>query len=153
MTSERIIEQPNLFEQHNESAEIEKILLFALGEFQSRGKVLANRELPLDRLRGAFKRASEKFGAEEFPDEIIAKGIRKTRRENRQSPEFRRQTSVSRNRFKCNCRTFASSFITKGKTILRGRKTMKVTKTFVSLFLINFSNWLCFGFHRFKKRY
>lgn len=77
MTSERIIEQPNLFEQHNESAEIEKILLFALGEFQSRGKILANRELPLDRLRGAFKRASEKFGAEEFPDETIAVELEK----------------------------------------------------------------------------
>ena len=77
MTSERIIEQPNLFEQQNESAEIEKILLFALGEFQSRGKLLANRELPLDRLRGAFKRASEKFGAEEFSDEIIAKELEK----------------------------------------------------------------------------
>ena len=47
-------------------------MLFALGEFQSRGKVLADRELALDRLRGAFKRAAAKFGTEEFSDEQIA---------------------------------------------------------------------------------
>lgn len=77
MTSEQLIEQPNLFDAKNESETIENILLYALGEFQSRGKVLANRELPLDRLRGAFKRASEKFGAEEFSDETIAKTLEK----------------------------------------------------------------------------
>lgn len=77
MTSERLIEQPNLFDAKSETESIENILLFALGEFQSRGKILANRELPLDRLRGAFKRASEKFGAEDFPDEKIAKNLEK----------------------------------------------------------------------------
>lgn len=77
MTSERTIEQPNLFEGKSETETAENILLFALGEFQSRGKILANRELPLDRLRGAFKRASEKFGAEEFSDETIAKTLEK----------------------------------------------------------------------------
>jgi len=67
--------QPNLFETERDAPEIEKILLYALGEFQSRGKVLAERELALDRLRGAFKRACEKFGASEFTDEKIAEGL------------------------------------------------------------------------------
>ena len=64
--------QPTLFEAEIGNAEIEKVLLFALGDFQSRGKVLAERELPLDRLRGAFKRATEKFGIAEFSDEQVA---------------------------------------------------------------------------------
>jgi len=67
--------QPNLFDA--KTIEVEKILLYALGEFQSRGKVLADRELALDRLRGAFKRAAEKFGAEEFTDEEIAGALEK----------------------------------------------------------------------------
>lgn len=68
-------QQPNLFDVR--TVETEKILLYALGEFQSRGKVLADRELALDRLRGAFKRAAEKFGSAEFSDEEIAKGLEK----------------------------------------------------------------------------
>ena len=56
---------------------IEDVLLYALGDFQSRGKVLANRELALDRLRGAFKRAAEKFNLDELSDEEIAKGLEK----------------------------------------------------------------------------
>jgi len=72
-----MIEQPSLFEAESAASDIERILLYALGEFQSRGKVLADRELALDRLRGAFKRATEKFGAEEFSDEEIAKGLEK----------------------------------------------------------------------------
>lgn len=70
-------EQPNLFEIAVAAPEIEKVLLFALGEFQSRGKILADRELALDRLRGAFKRAAEKFETEELSDEDIAKGLEK----------------------------------------------------------------------------
>lgn len=77
MTDEQPIHQPNLFDADTKTIEVEQILLFALGDFQSRGKVLAERELALDRLRGAFKRASEKFGAEEFSDETIAKGLEK----------------------------------------------------------------------------
>ncbi len=72
-----MIEQPSLFEAESKASDIERILLYALGEFQSRGKVLADRELALDRLRGAFKRAAEKFGMEEFSDEEIAKGLEK----------------------------------------------------------------------------
>ena len=69
--------QPQLFEAQTENAEIESVLLYALGEFQSRKKVLAERELALDRLRGAFKRAAEKFGIEEFSDEQIAENLEK----------------------------------------------------------------------------
>jgi len=69
--------QPNLFETERNAPETEKILLYALGEFQSRGKILAERELALDRLRGAFKRACEKFGTSELPDEKIAENLEK----------------------------------------------------------------------------
>lgn len=69
--------QPELFEPKTENAEIEKVLLYALGDFQSRKKVLADRELALDRLRGAFKRAAEKFGVPEQSDEKIAETLEK----------------------------------------------------------------------------
>ncbi len=69
--------QPNLFDSEAGGTEIEKILLYALGEFQERGKVLADRELALDRLRGALKRAAEKFNLEEFSDEEIARALEK----------------------------------------------------------------------------
>ncbi len=72
-----MIEQPSLFKTESDAFDIERILLYALGEFQSRGKILADRELALDRLRGAFKRAAEKFGTEEFADEQIVKGLEK----------------------------------------------------------------------------
>ncbi len=64
-----MIEQPTLFETTLKQSDIERVLLYALGEFQARGKVLAERQLPLDRLRGAFRRASEKFQTEELSDE------------------------------------------------------------------------------------
>ena len=73
-TNKKMTEQPNLFES-GAPAEIDRILLFALGEFQSRGKVLAERPLALDRLRGAFKRSAEKFQAEELTDETIAEAL------------------------------------------------------------------------------
>ncbi len=64
--------QPTLFETKTGDDETEKIILYALGEFQTRGFELIDRELPLDRLRGAFKRAAETHGFEEFSDEKIA---------------------------------------------------------------------------------
>lgn len=70
-----MINQPTLFEQ--KATETEKIILYALGDFQSRKKVLAERELALDRLRGAFKRAAEVFGVEEPTDESIAETLEK----------------------------------------------------------------------------
>lgn len=69
--------QPTLFDAKAQNIEIEKILLYALGEFQSRGKVLAERELALDRLRGAFRRASEKFQTDELADETIVDSLEK----------------------------------------------------------------------------
>ena len=69
--------QAELFEPKTPNTEIEKVLLYALGEFQSRKKVLAERELALDRLRGAFKRAAEKFGITELSDENIAENLEK----------------------------------------------------------------------------
>jgi hypothetical protein len=71
----KLINQPTFFEPNQ--AETEKIILYALGDFQSRKKVLAERELALDRLRGAFKRACEKFGTEEISDEKLAEVLEK----------------------------------------------------------------------------
>lgn len=70
-------EQPNLFETESEEIEINKIIFYALGDFQSRGKILAMRELPLDRLRGAFKRATDKFEISELSDKKIAESLAK----------------------------------------------------------------------------
>ena len=69
-------EQPTLFDAPP-AAEAEKILLFALGEFQQRGKTLAGRELALDRLRGAFRRAADEFGVEALTDEKSAETLEK----------------------------------------------------------------------------
>jgi hypothetical protein len=80
--------QPELFEPNTPDAEIEKVLLFALGDFQSRKKVLAERELALDRLRGAFKRAAEKFGIDEPSDERIAEALEKLGAKVVQVPSF-----------------------------------------------------------------
>ena len=68
--------QPKLFEQLTESVALEDVLLYALGDFQSRGKVLADRELALDRLHGAFVRAFEKFGIAKLSDDELAQGLR-----------------------------------------------------------------------------
>ena len=75
MTNDQQLNQPNLFEE--KTIEIEKLALYALGEFQSRGLRLAERELALDRLLGAFKRAAEVFQTEELSDEQIAEGLEK----------------------------------------------------------------------------
>lgn len=68
--------QPKLFEKSRESVDLETVILYALGDFQSRGKVLADRELAFDRLHGAFVRACTKFGIAELSDEMIVKGLR-----------------------------------------------------------------------------
>jgi hypothetical protein len=49
--------------------EAERLVLYALGDFQARGLVLAGRDLPLDRLRGALRRSAEAHGAEMLGDE------------------------------------------------------------------------------------
>ncbi|GAC1446377.1 MAG: hypothetical protein NVSMB56_04480 [Pyrinomonadaceae bacterium] len=68
--------QPTLFEELNKKfGTSSEMILYALGEFQARGKVLAGRELPLDRLRGALRRAAEDFGVEEVSDEDAANAL------------------------------------------------------------------------------
>lgn len=47
----------------------ERLVLYALGDFQARGKVLAGRDLPLDRLRGALRRSAEAHGVDMLGDE------------------------------------------------------------------------------------
>ena len=63
--------QPTFFDKNtNDGApDLERLVLYALGEFQARGKALVERDLPLDRLRGALRRAAEVFGADELDDE------------------------------------------------------------------------------------
>jgi hypothetical protein len=65
------MEQPKLFgtKKVGGAADAERLVLYALGEFQARGLALAGRELPLDRLRGALRRAAEDLGVEELSDE------------------------------------------------------------------------------------
>lgn len=67
--------QPKLFENPAETVAIEDVILYALGDFQSRGKVLANRELALDRLHGAFLRAFRKFGISDLTDAQVVEAL------------------------------------------------------------------------------
>jgi hypothetical protein len=53
----------------------DRIVLYALADFQLRGKTLAERELPLDRLRGALRRAAEVFGVAELSDDAAVATI------------------------------------------------------------------------------
>lgn len=71
------MDQPTLFEQKTENEQTEEVLLYALGDFQSRGLQLAERELPLDRLLGAVKRAVEHFQIPELSDEQIVGTLEK----------------------------------------------------------------------------
>ena len=80
--------QPTLFETNAESAQTEEVLLYALGDFQSRGLQLADRELPLDRLLGAFKRAFEHFQIAELTDEQIAETLEKLGAKINKLPSF-----------------------------------------------------------------
>lgn len=71
-----------------QAIDAEQIVLRALGDFQSRGKVLAERDLPLDRLRGALKRAAEAFDTEELSDESAVAALRALGADVRQVPSF-----------------------------------------------------------------
>jgi hypothetical protein len=57
------------------AAEPDRVVLYALADFQLRGKMLAERELPLDRLRGALRRAADAFGVAELSDEDAVAAI------------------------------------------------------------------------------
>lgn len=82
--------QPTLFEKTSgkEVVDVENIVLYALGEFQARGKVLAERDLPLDRIRGALRRASEENDIEELSDEDAAAVLIRLGAEVRKVPAF-----------------------------------------------------------------
>lgn len=53
----------------------DRVVLYALADFQLRGKTLAERELPLDRLRGALRRAADALGVSELSDEDAVSAI------------------------------------------------------------------------------
>lgn len=59
-------------EKEPDGRDAARLVLYALGDFQARGKVLAGRDLPFDRLRGAFRRAAATFNAPELDDEATA---------------------------------------------------------------------------------
>jgi hypothetical protein len=69
--------QPTFFDKNegDEGVDAERLVLYALGDFQARGLVLAERDLPLDRLRGALRRASEVFDVPELSDERAAEAF------------------------------------------------------------------------------
>jgi hypothetical protein len=84
------MDQPTLFEQIKQGRVIpsEQLLLYALGEFQARGKQLAARELPLDRLRGAIRRATETFDVAELTDEEAVAAFERLGAQVRRVPPF-----------------------------------------------------------------
>jgi hypothetical protein len=71
------MKQTELFAEKKAEAasDPERLVLYAFADFQLRGKALAERELPLDRLRGALRRAAEVFGVAELSDEDAANAI------------------------------------------------------------------------------
>ena len=82
--------QPTFFEKGIGQGAIdpEQVVLYALGDFQARGKVLAQRDLPLDRLRGALRRASEAHSIEELSDEDAVAVLKALGAEVRRVPAF-----------------------------------------------------------------
>jgi hypothetical protein len=70
------MDQPTLFDRSDTTVSSEHLTLFALGDFQSRGKLLAERELALDRLLGAFRRAAEFFDVVYPSDKEIVASLR-----------------------------------------------------------------------------
>jgi hypothetical protein len=82
--------QTTLFDGERKAggAVAESVLLYALGDFQVRGKVLAGRDLPLDRLRGAFRRAAEVLGVDELGDEEAAAALAALGAQVRRVPTF-----------------------------------------------------------------
>ena len=88
--SEQMMRQPNFFDKDSSTGEADaaQIVLYALGDFQARGKLLAERDLPFDRLRGAFRRAAEVFGTDELGDEQTASALTSLGANVRRVPTF-----------------------------------------------------------------
>src|SRR5213080_4520758 len=84
------MDQPTLFQPRKggRAPTGEQLVLYALGEFQARGKTLAERELPLDRLRGALRRAAETTGSDELSDEAAAAAFQALGAHVRRVPPF-----------------------------------------------------------------
>jgi hypothetical protein len=80
--------QPTLFDASTNTVTLDQVILFALGEFQSRGHRLAGRELALDRLHGAIVRASEKFGSGQLSDDRVVKILRELGADVKELPKF-----------------------------------------------------------------
>lgn len=82
--------QPTFFDQGTggDGPDPERLVLYALGDFQARGKVLAERDLPLDRLRGALRRAAEALGSPELGDEAAARAFESLGASVRRVPTF-----------------------------------------------------------------
>ena len=83
--------QPTFFDpepQAQQGANAERVALYALGEFQARGHELIGRDLPLDRLRGALRRAAERFGIGELSDESAASALGALGAQVRRVPSF-----------------------------------------------------------------
>jgi hypothetical protein len=82
--------QNSFFDTETKPGEQEaaRLVLYALGEFQERGKVLAGRDLPFDRLRGAFRRAAEALGTSEPDDETAAAALAAVGASVRRVPTF-----------------------------------------------------------------
>ncbi len=82
--------QTTLFDGERKAAgaSAESVLLYALGEFQARGLALAGRDLPFDRLRGAFRRAAGALGVEELGDEEAAAALAALGAQVRRVPTF-----------------------------------------------------------------
>ncbi|HYP02222.1 MAG TPA: hypothetical protein VER76_18670 [Pyrinomonadaceae bacterium] len=71
------MKQTELFDERNAGHAIapDRVVLYALADFQLRGKTLVERELPLDRLRGALRRAADALGVPELSDEDAVSAI------------------------------------------------------------------------------
>ena len=82
--------QPTFFDSDGgpKDVGVERVVLYALGDFQERGKVLAERDLPFDRLRGALRRAAEAFGTETPGDEEAAAALSALGAQVRRVPTF-----------------------------------------------------------------
>ena len=80
--------QPKLFEKPTDVVDLEAVILYALGDFQSRGKVLVDRELAFDRLRGAFLRGFQKFGIPEMSEEQIVQALKNLGAKVTEIPKF-----------------------------------------------------------------
>jgi hypothetical protein len=91
--SENRVDSSSTLPLFDESGKVnlEELVLCGLGEFQTRKKQLAGRELPLDRLLGAFRRvAFGKFHLAFLPeDEQIAKALENLGAKVKKLPSFR----------------------------------------------------------------